>query len=118
MKEENKILFLGRVAKIKSLETVIKSLPSVNDKKIIFEIVGPKEEDYFLELQKLIKELKLTDRVLFSDPIYDVEEKIKKIDSCKIFILPSKSEGMPQSLVEALARGKLVIASDNKAAKD
>lgn len=116
--EENKILFLGRVTRIKNIETIIKALPLINDKKITLEILGPKEKDYFNELQTLIKKLNLTERVVFSEPIYENKERIKKIDSCKLFILPSKSEGMPQSLIEALARKKIVIASDNRGNKD
>src|SRR3989339_162283 len=47
-----------------------------------------------------------------------VNKKIKKIDSCKVFVLPSKREGMSVALIEALARKRIVIASDNPAAKD
>ncbi|MEM4259541.1 MAG: glycosyltransferase family 4 protein [Candidatus Pacearchaeota archaeon] len=117
-KEENKILFLGRVAEIKNLETVILSIPLLKDKKIKFEIVGPSEKDYLWKLKKLIKKLKIENRVTFSPPIYDTKEKIKKIDSAMIFVLPSKSEGMPQSLIEAMARRKIVISSNNSAGKE
>ena len=69
-------------------------------------------------LDKLIKQLNLNNRIIFSQPIYNLKEKIKKIDSAKIFILPSISEGMSQSLVEAMSREKIVIASDNIGNKD
>src|SRR3989344_1495924 len=111
--EFNKILFLGRISPIKSLETLIKSLVYANDKKIIIEIVGPAEEEYKKKLDLLINNLNLKESVVFSSPIYDLKEKIKKIDSCKIFVLPSKAEGMPQALVEAMSRKKIVIASNN-----
>ncbi|MEK6891381.1 MAG: glycosyltransferase family 4 protein [Nanoarchaeota archaeon] len=117
-KEENKILFLGRVSPIKNLEVMLKALSSINDKNLFLEIVGPVEEEYKLKLEALIKQLGLEKKVLFSKPIYDVKEKINKIDSCRFFILPSISEGMPQSLVEAMSRGKIVIASDNLASRD
>lgn len=116
-REKNKVLFLGRISRIKNLEIVIKALPSVKE-DFIFEIVGPAEKTYLSQLKKLIVSLNLEKRVVFSKPIFDVKEKIKKIDSAKIFVLPSKSEGMPQSLIEAMARGKIVIASDNEGAKD
>lgn len=117
-KEQNKILFLGRISPIKNIETVISALPLLKDKKIKFEIVGPAEEKYLRQLKKLVGDLGVEKRVVFSGPIYDLKEKIKKIDSANIFVLPSKSEGMPQGLIEAMARGKIVIASDNLAAKD
>jgi len=118
VKMENKILFLGRVSPIKSIETVILAIPLLKDKDVIFEIVGPAEKKYFLKLKELIKNLEMGNRIVFSKPVYDVKEKIKKIDSAKIFVLPSKSEGMSQSLVEAMARSKIVIASDIPASRD
>ena len=57
-------------------------------------------------------------RVRFSPPIYNLKEKIAKIDSCQIFVLPSKMEGMPQSLIETMAREKIVIGSNSLAIRD
>jgi len=118
VKEENKILFLGRISPIKDLEVLIKSLSSIKDKSIKLEIVGPSEENYLKQLKEIVNKLNLEKRVKFSKPIYDLKEKIKKIDSAKIFILPSKREAMPQSLIEAMARGKIVITSDNPGSKE
>jgi len=117
VKEENKILFLGRVSPIKNLESIIKILPEL-DKKIKFEIVGPREKDYYEKLKILIKKLNLQDRVIFSEPIYNLKDKAKKIDEAKVFVLPSKSEGMSQALIEAMARGKRVLASNISANKE
>ncbi len=117
-KEENKILFIGRISPIKDLETPIRAMALTKDKKTILEIVGPAEEEYLLKLKKLIKQLELDKRVKFSPAIYNLRDKIKKIDSCKLFILPSKKEGMPQSIIEAMARQKIVLGSDIPAIQD
>ena len=117
-REEHKILFFGRVSSIKNLETLIKAVDLINDNKISLEIVGLREEEYYNKLKKLVSELNLDNRIIFSPAIYNTKEKIKKIDSCKIFVLPSISEGMPQSLVEAMARQKIVITSNNKGNSD
>lgn len=117
-KEEKKILFLGRISPIKNLEVLIKALSLIKDKKIKLEIVGPSETDYLEELKILVKELELEKRVIFSGPVFDLSEKIKKIDSAKIFVLPSKREAMPQALIEAMAREKIVIASDNLGSRE
>jgi len=111
---ENKILFLGRVSPKKKIQTLIECIPHLKDKNIKIEIVGPQEPEYF----NLIKDLDKTGRVIFSPAVYDLKEKIKKIDSCKIFVLPSRVEGQPQSLLEALSRGKTVIGSDSIAIRD
>ena len=117
-KEENKILFLGRISPIKNLEVLIKAMDFVKNKNILLEIAGPSEKNYFIKLKNLIQELGLNNQIKFSLPIYNLKEKIAKIDSCKIFVLPSKMEGMPQSLVEAMAREKIVIGSNSLAIRD
>ncbi len=115
-KEENKILFLGRIAVKKRLETLIGAAKLTKNKPVI-EIVGPKEEEYYEKLKRIISELGVKN-VIFSDPVYGLKEKIRKIDSCKVFVLPSRVEGMPQSLIEAMARRKIVIGSDSIAIRD
>jgi len=117
-KEENKILFLGRISPKKKIETIIKAMALIKDKKTILEIVGPQEKGYFEMLESLVKSLNISNRVKFSYPIFDIANKIKKIDSARIFILPSRVEGMPQSLIEAMAREKIVIGSDSIAIRD
>ena len=108
------VLFLGRIAPIKDLETLIRAMKGLD---FNLEIVGPTEENYEIKLKKLIKQLKLFN-INFYPPVYDLVEKIKKIDSCEIFVLPSKREAMPQSLIEVMARGKIVISSDNPGSKE
>jgi len=117
-KEENKILFLGRIAPKKKIETLIEAIPYLDDKKLKIEIVGPYEEEYFAFLKDIIKKIGVEDRISFPGPIYDLREKIKKMDSARIFVLPSRVEGMPQAFVEAMARAKLVIGSDSIAIRD
>jgi len=117
-KEDNKILFIGRISPIKDLETPIRAMALMRDKKTILEIVGPAEEEYLLKLKRIITELKLEKQVKFSPAIYELNKKIKKLDSCKIFILSSKKEGMPQSIIEAMARQKIVLGSNIPAIQD
>lgn len=117
-KEDKKILFLGRISPIKDLETLIRAMKILKDNKVVLEIVGPAEEDYIERLKIMIDKLGLNDRALFHKPIFDIKEKIKKIDSARVFVLPSKREAMPQALIEAMAREKIVISSDSPGAKD
>lgn len=117
-REENKIFFLGRIAPIKNIEVLIKAMNLIKDKKIILDLIGPAEEAYKAKLIELVKEQKLEQRVFFHEAVYDVKEKISIIDSHKIFVLPSKSEGMPQVLIEALARGKIIIGNNIPAIRD
>jgi glycosyltransferase involved in cell wall biosynthesis len=117
-KEENKAIFLGRIAPKKKIETIIEAIPLIKNKEIIFEMIGPVEEAYKKELDTLIKTLGVEKRIYFSSAIYDLKDKIKKIDSAKIYILASRVEGMPQGLIEAMSRGKIVIGSNSLAIRD
>lgn len=117
-KEEDKILFFGRISPKKKVETLISCIPFIKNKNLKIELVGPKEEPYFSKIKSLINKLGVSNRIIISEPIYNIEEKIKKIDSAKVFVLPSRVEGMPQALIEAMSRGKIVIGSDSIAIRD
>jgi len=111
----NDILFLGRIASVKSLETLLdaaKLLPQLS-----FSIVGSSEQDYLNKLDALIKKNKLTNVTIYP-PIYGLNEKINLIDAHKVFVLPSNREAMPTVLLEAMARGKIVISSKTDGGKE
>jgi glycosyltransferase involved in cell wall biosynthesis len=105
---------------VKDIETLLKACRKLKQKKVRFkvEIVGPAERDYLAQLTYMVKRLNIEQEVKFLPPIYNINEKIKKIDSAVIYALPSKREGMPQSLIEAMARERIVVASDNAGARD
>jgi len=110
-KEKNKVLFLGRIAPVKNLEVLITSAKKLP--KIDFSIVGMAEKNYLKKLESIaLKNIK------FYPPIFDVKEKIKLIDEHQIFVLPSKREAMPQVLIEAMSRGKIVISSNTDGGKE
>jgi len=109
------ILFLGRIAPVKNLETLIfaaKLLPKVN-----FSIVGKSESEYIKKLKQLMEKEKLSNVKIYP-PIINLKNKIQLIDNHGIFVLPSNREAMPQVLIEAMARGKIVIASKTDGAKE
>ncbi|MDD5086261.1 MAG: glycosyltransferase family 4 protein [Candidatus Nanoarchaeia archaeon] len=114
------LLFLGRISPVKNLESLILAMPSVirNYPGIKLRIAGPSESDYLKKLMDLVKELRIGKSVEFLPAVYDLDKKIDLIDSSEIFILPSKREAMPQSLIEVMSRGKIVIASDNKGSSE
>jgi glycosyltransferase involved in cell wall biosynthesis len=66
----------------------------------------------------MIKKIGVSNRIKIKEPVYDIEKKIKALDSCKIFVLPSRVEGMPQALIEVMARQKIVIGSNSIALRD
>jgi glycosyltransferase involved in cell wall biosynthesis len=116
-RKPKKLLFLGRIAPIKDIITLVNAM-ALLEKDFILDLIGPAEEEYKKELISLISKLRLGKRVLFHPAIYDLKKKIKAIDEHDIFILPSKREAMPQALIEAMARSKLVISSSTEGGKE
>lgn len=99
------ILFLGRIAPVKDLETLDSALENLEIKATA---IGPTEKNYKPKFRN----------IKIDSPVYDLKEKIAEIDKCEIFVLPSKREAMPYSIIEAMARGRMVIASETDGAKE
>ncbi|MDE7045617.1 MAG: glycosyltransferase, partial [Acetatifactor sp.] len=61
------------------------------------------------ELKALAKDLGLEERILLPGNEEQVEEVIYR---ARVFVLPSNTEGMPNTLIEAMLLGITVIATD------
>ncbi len=112
---KGRVLFLGRIAPVKNIETLVlaaKMLPDVS-----FSLVGSAEKDYLAKMERMIEKIGIKNLKIFP-PIYDLKKKIAVIDEHKVFVLPSSREAMPQVLLEAMARGKVVISSNTDGGKE
>lgn len=107
-KKTKTILFTGRLAKQKGLDTLIYALKRI-DGKFSFELNILGEGSLFPALNRLVKGLGLSEKVFFSGIVDDVVRYLREAD---LFVLPSRYEGMSNALLEAMACGVPVIASD------
>ncbi len=74
-----------------------------------FSIAGEVlEPDYYSELQNLIAKLNISGHVQFTGGVTDVREHLAGAD---IFVLPSRSEGFSNAIVEAMAASLPVVAT-------
>ena len=112
-KVKKDVLFLGRIAPIKNLEVLIKAVKEL--KSVTLSIVGMPEEQYLIKIKKLIGD---STRIKVLPPVFDITKKIQLFDEHQIFVLPSEREAMPQALLEALSRGKVVISSRTDGGKE
>jgi glycosyltransferase involved in cell wall biosynthesis len=64
---------------------------------------------YYEELQALVRELQLGDRFTFAGGISDPRTFLCDAD---LFVLPSRSEGFSNAIVEAMAAALPVVATD------
>lgn len=108
IKETDKmILSVGELSKRKNHEVVIRALAKINRDDIHYFIAGRGNlKEYLVNLSK---ELKVEDKVHFLDFRKDIAELCKASD---IFCFPSKQEGLPVALMEAMAVGVPVVCSE------
>ena len=98
------VLTVARLDQQKGLPTLLEAAVQVPE--AIFVIVGEGPERTALEAQR--QELGLENRVIFTGFRQDIPAWL---GHCSLFVLPSLYEGVPISLLEAMAAGKPVIAS-------
>jgi len=96
-----RFVFIGRYEKLKGIEELTKVLKTLNG-DFHFDFIGP------IPVQKRIKDT----RIQYHGQIND-EETIKTIlINSDILVCPSWSEGMPTVILEAMASGCAIIATD------
>jgi len=116
--EENYIYFNGRIVMQKGLRYLIKAYSMLDSKiqdqfKLVVGGSGPLKG----HLESLSSKYNIKDSVNFLSWL-SKSDFVKKINNCTIFVLPSLFECMPVTLLEAMASGKSVIASDIPGPKD
>jgi glycosyltransferase involved in cell wall biosynthesis len=100
------MLFLGRIHPKKGLASLIQAmareLATVEAGCWYLVVAGWDQEGHRAELQALVEENDLDDRVHFVGPVFG-REKLAALSAAQLFVLPSFSEGLPMSVLEAWA---------------
>ena len=105
--ENKKFLYVGYLARRKGLDTALKALGELKNHEWTLDIVGDGSQRE--ELENLVKELGIDNRIKFYG-FRDDTDKFMSEASCLLF--PSRQEGLPLTVNEALAVGLPVLASD------
>ena len=113
-KHEGEVLVttVGNIRRVKGHDVFIRAAASVaaQFRKVTFSIAGDVlEPDYFAELQVLVRDLKLSGRFRFAGGVKDLREHLATAD---VFVLPSRSEGFSNAIVEAMAASLPVVATN------
>lgn len=108
-KRVNKIVSVGRLFKVKDYPTLLKAFKQISDKHQDYELViygqGPEDK----ELKEFSQDLGIGEKVFFMGAQPDA---LLKIADSKCYVLSSISEGMPNSLMEAMAIGLPCVSTD------
>lgn len=63
------------------------------------------------DARELVAKLEITDHVVFHNQVTGFDNIVSILDSCHMFCLPSYSEGVPRSMIEAMARGLVCVGT-------
>jgi glycosyltransferase involved in cell wall biosynthesis len=102
---------VGNIRHVKGHDIFIKAAAAIVPRfsNVSFSIAGGVlEPAYFEELQTLIRDLNLTQHFQFTGAITNLREHLS---AASIFVLPSRSEGFSNAIVEAMAASLPVVAT-------
>jgi len=108
---EKIITTVGNIRRVKGHDVLIRATSQILQRfpSVKLQIAGGVlEPEYHKELQELVAELNLTEHVQFLGALTDLREHFAQAD---IFVLPSRSEGFSNAIVEAMAAGLPVVAT-------
>lgn len=96
----------ARLEKQKAHEILWQALAGWNEKNWVLHVFGVGSRE--TELKKLAEELGIADKIIW----HGVKRMVLALGQVDIFIQPSWYEGLSVGLMEAMAAGRLVIASE------
>lgn len=112
-KDSFRILFVGRLDEVKGIDILLKALSQITElliqKKADIHIVGYGYQEE--QLKKLCTFLQLDSYVTFTGKLTG-EPLFAEYFGANIFILPSRSEGSPLTILEAWAAGAPVLVTN------
>jgi len=106
------IIFLGRMHESKGLAEIVEALATLkaNGAEFVFRAYGdgPERDQFVSEMVRTLGES------FEYGGVVSGSEKWDKLAAADIFLLPSRyGEGLPMAMLEAMAAGCVVVASDN-----
>ncbi|MCH2407621.1 MAG: glycosyltransferase [Acidimicrobiales bacterium] len=115
LSEQKTLLFVGRIQPLKGVDLAISTLAELEDKDARLILIGsssgmegPSEQR---RITKMVKELGLTNRVLFVEP-QPHEKLVNWYRAADVLLMPSRSESFGLVALEAAACGLPVVASE------
>lgn len=114
--KKNNIYKFGLVGSLKvnykGHDTAIKAM-SLLKNKINFQLhfLGASDEKSIEKWKKLSKRYGIEDRVFYDGVLPGGEPVLKWMDNMDLYLIPSLTEGLPRSLVEAMSRASICIGT-------
>lgn len=106
---EKRIVSVGRMDANKNHEMQLRAFAALRDRYPDYELVIYGDGELRSSIEELAQKLGIADHVLLPGVVADVARRIER---ASLFLLTSYSEGVSNALIEALALGLPVIATD------
>lgn len=112
-------VFVGRLSEEKGLDTLVNAWKIVNEKfpqaHLLLLGEGGAYRNVEKETREVVEQLNLKETVHFLGHVQNAKDFILASD---VFVLPSRAEGMSNALVEAMACGSAIVATDIEANRE
>lgn len=99
----------GVVELVEAFQQALAVLPDLYLLVVGDNLEGERDQATKETIRRLVQNAGLASRVVFPGYVEDIPTVMQAID---LFVLPSHREGMPRTIIEAMASGKPVVASD------
>ena len=101
-----KIVFVGTLEQLyKGPDVLLKALKSCSDRAYSIRLTVIGDGKHKAELQDIVQGMGIGDCVEFVGHISEKKKVLQYLDNADLFVLPSRQEGLPRAMVEAMARG-------------
>lgn len=105
------IVFVGHLLPVKGIPTLLRSLRLLKDAGDACHLVLIGEGLLESDLRRIAEQLEITQQVRFLGQ-RSPREIALWMNACDVFCLPSESEGLPNVVIESIACGRNVVATD------
>ncbi|PPA60004.1 glycosyltransferase [Micromonospora chalcea] len=106
------------VVSVGSLEQLYKGIDTLISALALMPADGPRARlvhvgvgAYRPHLERLADRSGVADRLRFTGPLPDADAVRRQLDAADLFVMPSRTEGLPRALIEAMARALPAIGS-------
>lgn len=105
-----RLLFLGRLHPKKGLDLLVQSLAHMPENYLLSIAGSDAGSGYRSQIEAQVRKLGVQGRVSWLGEVAG-STKIRALQDSDVFVLPSRSEGQPIAVLEALASGRPVVLS-------